>query len=196
MTMEPRGAGDQRRAGLKLVGAMGALMWVEEIVDSVLGGDLDRLGIEPREMDGLTGVVAAPFLHGGFGHLIGNTIPVLVLGAVLALSGAARVLAVTAIVTVAGGLATWLLGPEGTVHIGASGLVFGYAAYLLTRGVFSRRLLHLAVGLLVLLVYGATLLISLIPTPGVSWQGPLFGGAAGVRAARVLDARRDASAAT
>jgi membrane associated rhomboid family serine protease len=178
-----------RTSGLKLVGAMAALMWVEEIVDSVLGGDLDRLGIEPRELDGLTGVVAAPFLHGGFGHLIGNTIPFLVLGAVIALSGAARVLAVTAIVTIAGGLATWLFGPEDTVHIGASGVVFGYAAYLLTRGVFSRRLLHLATGVLVLLFYGASLLISLIPTPGVSWQGHLFGGMAGVLAARVLDAR-------
>jgi membrane associated rhomboid family serine protease len=189
--MERDIAQSPRVSGLKLVGAMAAVMWVSEIVDSILGGDLDRLGIEPRELDGLTGVVLAPFLHGGFGHLIGNTIPFLVLGAVIALSGAARVLAVTAIVTVAGGLATWLVGPDNSVHIGASGVVFGYAAYLLTRGVFSRRLLHLATGVLVLLFYGASLLISLIPTPGVSWQGHLFGGLAGILAAKVLDDRTD-----
>ena len=180
---------DERTGGLTLVVAMAMLMWLVEIAD-VLAGNLDGLGIEPREGDGLLGIVFAPFLHAGFGHLIGNTVPFLVLGAVVALGGLARVAAVTAIVAVIGGLGTWLLGPAGTVHVGASGVVFGYATYLLVRGMYTRRPLHLVTGVLVLLVYGTTLVFGFVPTPGVSWQGHLFGAAGGVLAARLLHARR------
>lgn len=188
-------ARDERTGGLLLVAAMVVLMWLVETVDLV-AGNLDALGIEPREAEGLTGIPLAPFLHGGFGHLIGNTVPFVVLGAVIALSGVARVAAVTAIVAVVGGLGTWLVGPAGTVHIGASGLVFGFAAYLLVRGFYSRRPLHLVVGVAVLVVYGTTLLFGFVPTPGVSWQGHLFGAIGGVLAARLLHARREPAART
>jgi membrane associated rhomboid family serine protease len=163
-------------------------MWAVEVVDLV-AGDLDRAGIRPRDPEGLVGIALAPVLHGGFGHLIGNTIPFLVLGATIALSGLARILAVTGIVAVVGGLGTWLTAPANTVHIGASGLVFGFAAYLMARGFYSRRALHLVVGVLVLLVYGTTLLFGLVPTPGVSWQGHAFGAVGGVVAAWALDRR-------
>jgi membrane associated rhomboid family serine protease len=172
-----------------LVGAMAALMWVVEIVDQIAGGRLDANGIEPREVDGLDGVVLAPFLHGGFDHLIGNTIPFLVLGFAIAFGGAVRVAVVTGVVALVGGLGTWLIAPANTVHIGASGLVFGYAAYLVARGVWSRSLLQIAVGLVVLLVWGATLLQGLVPETGISWQGHLFGAVGGVLAARVLHRR-------
>src|SRR5215213_11220605 len=167
---------------------MVAVMWALEFVD-LLGAHLDSDGIHPRDVDGLPGIALSPFLHAGFGHLIGNTVPFLVLGATIALGGLARTAAVVAIVAVIGGVGTWLIGPAGTNHIGASGLVFGFAAYLVARGVFSRRLLHLAVGLLVLAVYGTTLLFGLVPTPGISWQGHLFGAVGGIVAARALDAR-------
>lgn len=188
-----RERGGERERGLVLVGAMAALMWAVEVVD-LAAGDLDANGIRPRDGDGLLGILLAPFLHGDFGHLIGNTIPFLVLGAVIALSGLARVAAVTGIVAVGGGLGTWLVGPGDTVHIGASGIVFGYATYLLARGVYSRRLLHLGTGLLVLALFGTTLLFGLIPSAGVSWQGHLFGALSGVLAARVLDSRRELAA--
>lgn len=177
-----------RDSGLLLVAAMAALMWLVEIVD-LAAGDLDRFGIEPRELDGLDGIVFSPFLHAGFGHLLGNTIPFVILGAVIALGGLARVAVVTAIVALAGGLGTWLVGPDGSIHVGASGVVFGYATYLLVRGFYSRRMLHVAAGVGVLLVFGTTLLVGLVPTPGVSWQGHLFGGLAGVLAARVVHGR-------
>jgi membrane associated rhomboid family serine protease len=183
--------GRDREDALLLVAAMAAVMWVVEIVDQVLGGSLDQYGIEPHEGDGLIGIVTAPFLHAGFGHLIGNTVPFLVLGATIALSGLARVAAATAVIAVVGGVGTWLLAPSGTNHIGASGVVFGYAAYLVSRGLFSRNLLHLAAGVLVIAVYGTTLLFGLVPTPGVSWQGHLFGAVGGVVAARLLDRRRE-----
>ena len=179
---------DPRVRGFMLVAAMVAVMWVVEIVD-VFAGDLDSAGIRPRDPEGLVGVALAPVLHGGFGHLIGNTIPFLVLGGVIALSGLARVAAVTAIVAVVGGLGTWLVAPANTVHIGASGLVFGFAAYLIARGIFSRRALHLVAGVLVLFIYGGTLAFGLVPTPGVSWQGHAFGAVGGVVAAWWLDRR-------
>lgn len=182
----PRG---ERQQALVLVAAMVAVMWVLESVDQLADGRLDTYGIEPRDTDGLVGILTAPFLHVGFGHLVANTVPFVVLGAAIALSGMARVLAVTALVVVIGGLGTWLIAPADTEHLGASGLVFGYATYLIARGIFSRRLVHLAVGLVVAGVYGTTLLLGLLPEEGVSWQGHLFGAVGGVIAARILDAR-------
>jgi membrane associated rhomboid family serine protease len=195
MTTAPAGRTqrDERLSGALLVAGMAALMWLVEVVDLV-AGDLDRHGIQPRDPDGLPGIALAPFLHGGFGHLLGNTLPFLVLGAVIALGGLARTVAVTAIVAVVGGVGTWITAPAGTVHIGASGIVFGYAAYLLVRGFYSRQALHLGAGVIVLVLYGTTLLFGLVPTPGVSWQGHLFGAIGGVVAARVLHARRAAAA--
>ena len=175
--------------GMIVVGALAAAMWVVEIVDQVAGGSLDRNGIEPREADGLDGILWAPFLHANWDHLIGNTIPFLLLGIGIALSGAARVILVTAIVAVIGGLGTWLIGPPNTVHIGASGLVFGYAAYLVSRGAFTRRPLQLVLGLAVVAVWGATLLQGLVPEDGISWQGHLFGAIGGVIAAWLLEQR-------
>src|SRR5690606_23791963 len=115
-----RTPGDDRLGGLLVVAVLAAAMWVAELVDTALGGDLDRHGIEPQDPDGLPGIAAAPFLHDGFGHLVGNTIPFLMLGAVIALSGLRTIAWVTVIVVVVGGLGTWLVAPEGTIHIGAS----------------------------------------------------------------------------
>ena len=184
-----RSAATSRRAGLIVIGVLLAVMWVSESVDAVLGGDLDSFGIRPRSTEGLVGIVLSPFLHVGFGHLIGNTVPFLVLGGLIALSGLARVLAVTAIVAVVGGIGTWLVAPAQTVHIGASGLVFGFAAYLVARGVFDRRVRSVATGLLVVVVYGTTLLFGLLPREGISWQGHLFGAVGGVVAAQWLSRR-------
>ena len=172
--------------GLLLVAAMAAVMWVVEIADQLDHGRLERFGIEPRDPGALDGIAFAPFLHAGFDHLIGNTVPFLVLGAAIALGGALRVAAVTVIVAVVGGLGTWLVAPADTIHIGASGVVFGYAAYLVARGFFSGRLLQIGLGLLVLGVWGATLLRALVPTDGISWQGHLFGAVGGVLAAWLL----------
>jgi membrane associated rhomboid family serine protease len=185
---------DDRISGLLLVGAMAAVMWVVEVIDQVSGGDLEQYGIKPHEGDGLVGIVTAPFLHAGWGHLIGNTVPFLVLGATIALSGLVRVASTTAIVALVAGVGVWVFAPSHTDHIGASGIVFGYAAYLIARGIFSRNLLHLGAGVFVIAVYGSTLLFGLAPRDGISWQGHLFGAIGGVVAARVLDARGDRAA--
>ena len=88
--------------------------------------------------------MASPFLHGSWGHLIGNTLPFVVMGCAVALKGAARVLAVTVIVGLVAGLGTWLVSPDNTITVGASGIVFGYATYLLCQGFFDREFLGIA----------------------------------------------------
>lgn len=180
----------KRLDGFKIVLVLVALMWTAEIIDAIAGNRLDQYGIEPRDDDGLVGVAAAPFLHDGFGHLISNTIPLLGLGFAIALAGARRVLVVTMIVVLVSGLGTWLVAPAATLHIGASGVVFGYATYLLTRGVFNRDLLELAIGAVVAVVWGGALLGGLLPEEGISWQGHLFGALGGVLAARLLARKR------
>lgn len=191
-TNRSTGARDERTAGFLVVGALVAVMWVAEVIDSLADHRLDRYGIVARQVDGLDGVLFSPFLHGGFGHLIGNTIPFLILGAVIAFNGAARVLLVTAVVAVVGGLGTWLIAPDDSVTIGASGVVMGYATYLIARGVFSRRIVELVLGAVVAVIWGGMLLGSLVPREGVSWQAHLCGGLAGVLAAWWLTKPRSA----
>src|SRR3954463_7978638 len=112
--MDPTEHRTAQRDGLLLVVALAAIMWLAEAVDQVLGGRLDRYGIEPHDVDGLPGIVSAPFLHAGWAHLIGNTLPFLVLGRMTALRGGGGVPAVTAIVAVVGGLGTGIVAPAGT----------------------------------------------------------------------------------
>jgi membrane associated rhomboid family serine protease len=168
------------------------LMWALEIVDTALDNQLDQGGIVPRETEGLDGVIAAPFLHVGFGHLIANTLPFVAMGLVIALEGPLRLLKVTALVAVISGLGTWLVAPADTIHLGASGVVFGYATYLIARGLFNRRPAELVIGAVVVVLWGGALMAGLEPQQGISWQGHLFGAIGGVVAARVLSGSREA----
>ncbi len=180
-----------QRGGLELLFGIVALMWVVEIVNWIDGYGLDSDGIYSRSVSHLWGIFTSPFIHANFApHLLDNTIPFVFMGVIIAFRGARQVAIVTAIVIVLGGLGTWLIGPAHVSTIGASGVVFGYATYLLTRGLFNRSLLELLTGGLVGVFWGGALLSSLVPHTGVSWQGHLSGGLAGVVAASVL-ARRD-----
>jgi len=182
-TRQPRRVGTS--AGTALTGSLGfvALLWLAEVVDTLLGHRLDAEGIRSGNPDGLSGVLFAPLLHAGWGHLVANSLPLLVLGFLLLLSGLRRWLAVTAVVWVIGGLGTWLTGGPGTLHLGASGVVFGWLSYLMVRGLFSRRPGQIALGVLVFLLYGGLLWGVLPSQPGVSWQGHLFGAVGGGLAA-------------
>jgi len=181
--------GSDRTNALLLVVAMVALMWMVEAIDQIGFGDLDQYGIHPRDVDGLPEIVSAPFLHAGFGHLISNTVPFLAMGAAIALGGLVRVGLVTLTVALVSGLGTWLIAPANSVHLGASGVVFGYATYLVSRGLLSRRLTELAVGAFVVVIWGIGLLQGLLPQERISWQAHLFGAIGGVIAAALL-ARR------
>ena len=152
-------------AALVTVGFV-AVLWAIEVVDVVLDNRLDQEGVRPQDTDGLLGVVFAPLLHVGFGHLVANSLPLLVLGFLVLVTGIGRGLAATAVIWVVGGLGTWLVAPEGTVHIGASVLVFGFLSYLILRGFFARRAGEIVIGLLVLFAYGGLLWGVLPGTPG------------------------------
>ena len=185
-----RGRRSDRSDGLVVVAALVALMWGVEVLDALLPANLDRYGIEPRDPDGLPGILAAPFLHDGFGHLISNTVPFVVMGVTIALAGLMRVVTVTAVVGAISGAGTWLTGGDNTVHVGASGVVFGYATYLLARGFYSRSILDLGIGVVVGVIWGTALVGGLLPEPGISWQAHLFGALGGVVAARMLTRSR------
>jgi len=178
--------------GLRALAALVAIMWVVEVVNSLDSYQLDKDGIVPRSLSHLDGVAFAPFLHASWSHLISNTVPFVILGLAIALTGAVRLLEVSAIVALVSGLGTWLIAPANSVTVGASGIVFGYAAYLISRGVFTRRALEILLGVVVLVVFGVTLLYDLIPHTGISWQAHLFGAIGGVIAASLLSERAKA----
>jgi membrane associated rhomboid family serine protease len=165
------------------------LLYAIELVDTLMGHRLDGAGVRPRQVDGLDGIVFAPVLHLGWGHLVGNTLPLLVFGFLILLAGVARFVTVTAIVWVVGGVGTWFTGSQNSVHIGASVLAFGWLVYLLLRGIFSRNASQVALGVILLFVYGGLLYGVLPGQPGISWQGHLFGALGGALAAYWLGER-------
>lgn len=165
--------------------ALVALMWAAEVLDTILPLTMDEWGIRPRTASGLAGVVLAPFLHADFAHLMANTAPFVVLGLLVAWRSKDRFWVVLALVTVAGGLGVWLLASPSTITIGASGVVFGLAAYLVTAGLLTRHWLDIVIAVGVVLVYG-TMLTGVLPfavSDGVSWLAHLTGAVAGVGAA-------------
>ncbi|WP_262505083.1 rhomboid family intramembrane serine protease [Streptomyces sp. TRM68367] len=170
-----------------------ALLWVLEAVDAASGHALDTFGVSPREAGELRDVVPSAFVHFGFDHLAANSVPLLVLGFLAALSGIRRCLAVVAVIMLVGGLGVWLTAPAHSTTAGASGVVFGLFGYLLLRGFVDRRVGDILVGLLVGAVYGSILWGVLPTTTGVSWQGHLFGLLGGIAAAFAFRRSRDGS---
>jgi membrane associated rhomboid family serine protease len=169
-----------------------ALLWAIEIVDSVLfSGALDSFGVRPRSAGGLVGIALAPLLHMGFGHLIANTLPLITLGWLIMLRETRDLIAVTVLSALVSGIGVWLIGASYSVHIGASGVIFGYFGYLLLRGYFERSILSIGLSLVVVAVYGG-MIWGVFPSGfRISWEGHLFGFLGGVLAARLM-ARRPA----
>ena len=183
-----------RRAQTGLITVVGlvAAMWAVFLVNALLGDTLVRtLGIAPRSVDGLDGVVFAPLLHGGVQHLASNTLPLLVLGFLAFLEGARRFAAAIGISWLASGIGTWLFG--GGLTIGASGVVFGLFTYLITRGFYNRDWKQILLAVVLFVVYGS-ILWGVLPTMGsnISWQAHLFGALGGILAAFLLKRRRPA----
>lgn len=138
-----------------ILGGFVALIWTVEILDLLLfGGALNAYGIRPRSIIGLRGIIFAPFLHGGLAHVTANTIPFLTLGWLVMLRETSDFFVVTAVTMVVSGLGTWLFGSPNSIHIGASGLVFGYLGFLLLRGYFERSVTAILFSLIVAAFYG------------------------------------------
>nr|WP_245694728.1 rhomboid family intramembrane serine protease [Actinopolyspora mzabensis] len=180
------------RAALIMLGIV-ALLYLLELIDQLFFQTgvmsrrvtgLDTNGIQPRELDGLDGIAWSPFLHLGFGHLVMNTVPLLVLGWLCMAGGVRQFVAVTLVVLLVGGLGTWLTGQDGTTHLGASGIAFGWLLFLLVRGFFNRSAGQILVAVVLFLYWGG-MLWGVLPggQPNVSWQAHLFGVLGGVLAA-------------
>ncbi|WP_028662241.1 rhomboid family intramembrane serine protease [Saccharomonospora iraqiensis] len=163
------------------------LLYLVELIDVVLfTTDLDRNGIVARSVDGLDGIAWAPLLHAGWGHLLANTVPVVVFAFLAMSGGLAQWIGVTLTIWLTAGIGVWFTAPPGTVTVGASGLAFGWLAFLLVRGLFTRSLRQLALAVVLFLLWGGMLWGVLPGAPGVSWQGHLFGAVGGVLAAWVV----------
>jgi membrane associated rhomboid family serine protease len=178
------------KAAAAVVLAFTALLYAVEAVDAAIPANLDHAGIQSRTISGLDGVLWAPLLHGGWDHLIANTVPIVLFGFLAMSAGIGQWLAVTATIWVFSGVGVWLTGPPDAVTIGASGLAFGWLAYLLVRGFFNRSPGQLAIASALFLLYGGMLWGVLPIAAGVSWQGHLFGAVSGVFAAWLV-ARAD-----
>lgn len=177
----------QLRTPLTIIGGFIILLWSIEIVDQFILGctidsfgarhcPLDNFGVQPRTIIGLWGILWAPFLHGGFEHLFANTGPLLILGSIVMLSRPLKdFFKVSFIVVIIGGLGTWLIAPSGQVHLGASGLIFGYFGFLLLSAYFERSCRSIAIALIVLLLYSGIIWGALPQGDGISWQTHLFG---------------------
>ncbi|MFC4946096.1 rhomboid family intramembrane serine protease [Pseudonocardia sp. GCM10023141] len=172
--------------------AFTALLYVIEIVDRVTSLGLENDGIISRNLSGLWGILWAPLLHGGWDHLLSNTIPFLVFGFLAMAGGIRQFVGVTALIWLVSGLGVWLIGPDRTSTIGASGVIFGWLVFLLVRGFFARSLAQIGVAVVLLLVWGSVLLGILPGQPNISWQAHLFGALAGLLAAALV-ARADRS---
>ena len=170
----------QRAAALA---AFVALLWAVQVVNWITGYGLNpAFGLIPRHVSGLDGVIAMPLLHGSFSHLMANTPPLLVMGGLLVATTTRGLLSVNAVVIGLGGALVWLFGSS-AIHIGASGLVFGF---LIARGLVDRSPITLGAALVVGVLYGSILWGVLPGQPGVSWEAHLFGSIAGAGAAFLI----------
>ncbi len=168
----------------KVLGGTFAVFWAVFVVNTLLGGALLVLGVIPRTTIGLRGILFAPFLHANLNHIVANSIPFLVLGWMVMLRDERHFIPVTVAGMLGSGLAAWLLGASGSVHIGASGVIFGYLGFLMLAGWYARSVSSILLSVVVTVVWGGLVLGMMPGTPGISWQEHIGGFLGGVLAAR------------
>ncbi len=173
---------------LKLTGLFLAILWgvwgLDLINDTLrLVPDISRMGIIPRRPMGLLGILTSPFVHAGLFHLLSNTVPLFFLGFAMLYFYRRTAPEALTVIVLGGGFLVWIFG-RAAIHIGASLVIFGMAAYLIASGLFRKRLGPIVLAIVVTLFYGTSLLWGLIPKPGpVSWEAHLSGALAGTLAA-------------
>ncbi|MET3804196.1 membrane associated rhomboid family serine protease [Nakamurella sp. UYEF19] len=174
------------------VASFGLLITLVQVVNSLMSNRLSTdFGLVSRSLHGLIGVITAPLLHVSWAHLLSNLVPLLIFGFLIMLDSVRQFVAVTILVWLIAGLGVWVVGPANTVTVGASGLVFGWLAYLVTRGVFTRNFGQIAIGLVLLVIWGGVFWTGIVKVAvadisgvvTISWQGHLFGAIGGVLAA-------------
>ena len=190
---------------VKILAGLVATFWIIVILNEVLlekilviangcglSRGLNALGIVPHSFIGLRGILFAPFLHGGFYHVLANTAPFAVLGWFVMLRNIKDFYFVSFMSALVGGLGTWLVGRPCSTHIGVSGVIFGYFGYLLFRGYFEKSFVAIAISIAIAIGYGG-MIWGVLPTRSyISWEGHFFGFIGGIIAAKLLSPSKTA----
>lgn len=159
------------------------ILWFVFLVSYLL--PINKLGIIPRSLYGLPGILISPFLHYGFSHLITNSMSLLVLGIFLSGLEADRTPGILVALTLLSGAGTWVIGRGDAIHIGASGVIYGMLGYLVSTGFFNRNMKTVFVSLLILLLYGGAVWGILPGKKYISWESHLSGFISGIIVARI-----------
>ena len=156
------------------------LIWVIHIVQFFGDIDLRTLGVYPKAVEGLPGILTSPLIHGSWEHLFYNSISFLILGVIIFWFYQRIALRSFLLIYILSGLGVWIFGQAGTYHIGASGLVYGMVSLVFWNGVFRRNMKSVVLALIILVLY-AGYFGGIVPgKEGVSWESHLLGGIAGI----------------
>ncbi len=155
------------------------VIWLIKWAEITFGFDLYKLGILPREISGLKGIISSPFIHGDLKHLLSNTSPVLVLSIGILYFYRQKAWQVISLISIFTGLLIWIFARGGTYHIGASGLIYGFAFFLFFSGIIKKIRSFMAISLLIIAFYGSMLWGILPGEEGISWEAHLFGAITG-----------------
>jgi membrane associated rhomboid family serine protease len=190
LTEGARRAGGQLWQNFRLMFILVGALWMIEVADQLIkktsaAYSLDFLGIVPRTLWGLPGIFFAPFVHSGFGHLLNNTLPLLVLGWIVLLGGRWLFFKVSLIVALCAGVGTWIFGSIPGPHLGSSGVIYGYLGFLLVRGFLELSVRWVIVSVLIGILYSGAL-GGFLPTSNISVVGHVFGFIGGILAGWLL----------
>ena len=189
LEVRSRGRRSFDRPGLGLLAAWILIAWAVELVDQRTSLNLDQYGIVPRDLMGLRGVILSPWLHGSWQHVIANTVTFLGLGVITILVDGRRFIRTTIYLVLLSGMGTWIIA-RGGVHIGASGLIYGYFGYILGRAIWEGRVLWIVFGVVVAAIYGGMIQGVFPGEAGISWEGHLAGLLGGVWLGKLHAQRR------
>lgn len=173
------------RLAVRISLAFVALLWVIQLASFGLDLDVVPFGVRPRTLAGLAGILAAPLVHGGFDHLIANTLPLAVAGVTMLHLYPRSSRVVLPAIWLGPGVAVWLFA-RGGVHVGASGLIYGLAAYVFAAGLLRRDRRAIAASMIVAFLYGTAIWGVLPLQPRVSWETHLAGALIGIAAALLM----------
>lgn len=154
------------------------LMWAVFWVEYQFNFDFSNYGILPRRADGLIGILLAPLLHGSYAHILSNTVPMLFLGTVLFYFYDRIATTVYTLCYLGTGVLVWLMARP-SYHIGASGVVYALASFLIFFGIFRRDIIAILISIVIIFMYGGLIYGVLPLQQGVSWESHLFGGLLG-----------------
>jgi membrane associated rhomboid family serine protease len=161
------------------------LIWAIEILNYFLGHPFSNLGIYPRHLWGLVGILLTPLIHHGFEHTITNSISIIILGILISLKNHRILFRLSLFITIVGGLGVWVFGRQAS-HIGASGVIFGYFGFLVARGWYVRDFGSILISIVTIILYGG-MIFGIFPGQAyISWEAHLFGFIAGLLGARIF----------